>query len=840
MSLRIHSPSGGLPSGGLPKRVVVYQKEWRFAKINGCLTIFFGPAVDHRPNSDALRKCILEGPYTLTTVVVPVVPTTENSLAVLEQTIVEIILNMSPTNKAHFESEKEAIHLILTGIRDEIYLTVDASQLKRQYDRRVNKRPMQMQESKVVSSKALDASLVVTECRGTKSDEHITSSSLGTYITQVVDADIRPVNDQVPSAEVHLTAHKFLANEQQHIDQFEPSYDTYLLEKVDSNTTPDSTNMSHRGGEIDQDAEQDQVKSPLLKAEFLKMNDMVEKEVYNELSNRFLQLEKHCISLEISMQQKEESFQSNKPCKNQESPEFHEFFEINDLKAQLQAKTTLICNLKNQIKSVKEASNEAKLKKEINVLETINIELESRIVKKNCMVLNDMDHNHYLEEARKKTQERNRNSKPSVMHTTSLQNTTNGSKPNPRSNNQISRSLPVSKSSCGMSNGVSLTRNNNKPVEPKSRTQKPSRQIAIGQRFSLNKSSVVPEKPNIPRSCLRWIPTGRIFKLAGLRPNGDALRKFIIEGPYTPTTVVVPAVPVIENSLAVLEQTTVETILNMSPANKAHFESEKEAIHLILTRIGDEIYSTVDACKTAQEIWEAIERLQQGESLNIQDVKTNLFWEFGQFTSHNGETIKSYYTRFYKMMNEMIRNNLTVATMQVNVQFLQQLQPEWSRFVTIVKQQHKLDEVSYHKLFDILKQYQKEVNELRYERMAKNANPLALVATAQTLQDSYYQTSKSHKSYTPTSKASLPSRSHATTRHKGKEIAKPITPPSESASEEDSDPEQAQKNKDMQKNLALIAKYFKKLYKPTNNNLRTSSNTRNKNVDTTPRYKNDN
>ncbi|GJY18211.1 hypothetical protein Tco_0389702 [Tanacetum coccineum] len=108
---------------------------------------------------------------------------------------------------------------------------------------------------------------------------------------------------------------------------------------------------------------------------------------------------------------------------------------------------------------------------------------------------------------------------------------------------------------------------------------------------------------------------------------------------------------------------------------------------------------------------------------------------------------------------------------QSNVQFLQQLQPEWSRFVTIVKQQHKLDEVSYHKLFDILKQYQKEVNKLRAERMAKNANPLALVATAQTLQDSYYQTSKSHKSYAPTSKASLPSRSHATTRYKGKEIA---------------------------------------------------------------------
>ncbi|GKC53931.1 retrotransposon protein, putative, ty1-copia subclass [Tanacetum coccineum] len=74
----------------------------------------------------------------------------------------------------------------------------------------------------------------------------------------------------------------------------------------------------------------------------------------------------------------------------------------------------------------------------------------------------------------------------------------------------------------------------------------------------------------------------------------------------------------------------------------------------------------------------------------------------------------------------------------------------------------------------------------------------------------------------------------------GKEIAKPITPPSKSTSEEDSDPEQAQKDKEMQKNLELIAKYFKKIYIPTNNNLRTSSNTRNKNVDTTLRYKNDN
>ncbi|GJZ50775.1 hypothetical protein Tco_0605290 [Tanacetum coccineum] len=273
---------------------------------------------------------------------------------------------------------------------------------KRQYDRRMNERQMQSRESKVVSSKALDASLVVTECGGTKSDEHITSSSSGTYITHAVDADIRPVNDQVPFAEVQLTAqHNVLANEQQHTEQSEPIYDTYLLEKVDSNTTPDSTNMCHRGGEIDQDAEQYKVKSPLLKAELVRSKEMIEKETYNELSRRFLLLEKHCISLEISIQQKEESFQSNKPCKNQDAPEFCEFFEINDLKAQLQAKTTLICNLKNQIKSVKEASNEAKVKNDIDVIETINIELEHSVAK--LLEANEQLHkeNEHLKQTRK-------------------------------------------------------------------------------------------------------------------------------------------------------------------------------------------------------------------------------------------------------------------------------------------------------------------------------------------------------------------------------------------------------------------------------------------------------
>ncbi|GJT12021.1 hypothetical protein Tco_0859063 [Tanacetum coccineum] len=185
---------------------------------------------------------------------------------------------------------------------------------------------------------------------------------------------------------------------------------------------------------------------------------------------------------------------------------------------------------------------------------------------------NDMVHNHYLDEARKKTQERDRNSKTSVMPSARFQSTADGSKPKPRSNNQTPRSLPVSKSSCVTITAVPKadhskssssfldskqfvcstchkcvfnanhdacitkllkevnsrakiqshkTRNSNKPVDQKSHTQKPGRQIFTRHRFSPNKTSAVYEKTS-PRSDLRWKPTGRIFKSVGLRwiPTG--------------------------------------------------------------------------------------------------------------------------------------------------------------------------------------------------------------------------------------------------------------------------------------------------------------------------------
>ncbi|GKB34742.1 hypothetical protein Tco_0879684 [Tanacetum coccineum] len=502
------------------------------------------------------------------------------------------------------------------------------------------------QESKINMGKALDAGLVVKESSGTESRKQDTSSKPGND-AYTDNADIKPVYDEEPMPKVQLIAEcNIFATGQQHIEQ------------------PKIINE----GRVDQYPEQCQVQSPMLDSsldntttEFLNQSleskNICLKKTVAQFQKVFSRIEAHFIALELKYQnQALKSGQHGQFLKEKsnEAKIKHDIdetetinFELeriqakdhNDslivqmnnkstenanLKAQLQEKVFAIAALKNELRKLKGNSVDTKFAKPYflgkPVLkplrnQTVNdlskpvtqhyfpkgrksafakphhviASSASRNSSKNMprFSLNDMVHHHYLEEAKKKTKEKDRNSKSSVMLSTSLQNTTNGSKPKPRSNNQINRSLLVCKSSCVMSNVVPLvdhsrksstfldfkhfvcstchkcvfnanhdpyitkilkevnsrakvkshkTRNNNKPVDQKSHIQKPNRQIFTGHRFSSNKSSAAYEKTS-PRSCLRWKPMGRIFKTVGLR------NKELISVQFKPRNIMSTKVP---------------------------------------------------------------------------------------------------------------------------------------------------------------------------------------------------------------------------------------------------------------------------------------------------------
>ncbi|GJR16207.1 retrovirus-related pol polyprotein from transposon TNT 1-94 [Tanacetum coccineum] len=119
------------------------------------------------------------------------------------------------------------------------------------------------------------------------------------------------------------------------------------------------------------------------------------KQAYNDLLKNYSQLEKHCISLEASMQLKQEVFQNDESCVNHNGVEIQEYFEINDLKARLQDKDTTICKLKDTIRSLSKNTKEENVNHDKCELEPINEELENSVAKllsENKRLCNEINH----------------------------------------------------------------------------------------------------------------------------------------------------------------------------------------------------------------------------------------------------------------------------------------------------------------------------------------------------------------------------------------------------------------------------------------------------------------
>nr|GEX40793.1 hypothetical protein [Tanacetum cinerariifolium] len=193
-------------------------------------------------------------------------------------------------------------------------------------------------------------------------------------------------------------------------------------------------------------------------------------------------------------------------------------------------------------------------------------------------------------------------------------------------------------------------------------------------------------------------------------------------------------IPISEGSPITRTKKFQETYKNVSQDIYNQLNAEAEAVQIILIGIDNDIYSTVDACPNSCEMWKAIKRLKQ----------------------------------------------------------------EWQRFVTLVKQNQKLKTVLYHKLYDILKQHQHEVNEIRAERIACVVNPLTLVAQQQRVY--HPQTHPTH--YTQNSSTRL---QQTATRNRGKAIVNSPQPIYDQEPSMVAEDDETSKDKEIDKLMALIS-----------------------------------
>nr|GEW05095.1 copia protein [Tanacetum cinerariifolium] len=192
-----------------------------------------------------------------------------------------------------------------------------------------------------------------------------------------------------------------------------------------------------------------------------------------------------------------------------------------------------------------------------------------------------------------------------------------------------------------------------------------------------------------------YVPwSSRLLRYAKSRPNGKLIHNSIINGPYVRRMIPEPGDP--DREVLVNETFHVQTDDELTKKELKQIEVDDQAIKTILLGLPEDIYAAVDSYETAQEIWLRVQQMMKGPDIGIQEKKAKLFNEWERFTSTDGN-----------------RLSLTII----------------SRHVTIVHQTNDLHTTDYTQLYDFLKYNQKEVDDLRAERLVKTQDPLALMAT---------------------------------------------------------------------------------------------------------------
>nr|GEY76343.1 hypothetical protein [Tanacetum cinerariifolium] len=193
-------------------------------------------------------------------------------------------------------------------------------------------------------------------------------------------------------------------------------------------------------------------------------------------------------------------------------------------------------------------------------------------------------------------------------------------------------------------------------------------------------------------------------------------------------------------------------------------DADDQVIQTILLGLPEDVYAVVDSCETAKEIWE-------------QNIAANL-------------------------------------------KFLNNLQPEWKRHVTIVRQTKNLHEADFTQIYDFLKMNQDEVNELRDKRLAKTHDPLVLMAHSQNSYN-FSATRNDQTSFSTHSQQSFPISNKYNPQPS---LNQNFMQPQMTSLEDINDP-----TKEINTTLILFAKAFQ-LIAPMNNNQRTSSNPCNRQI----------
>nr|GEY31908.1 hypothetical protein [Tanacetum cinerariifolium] len=114
-----------------------------------------------------------------------------------------------------------------------------------------------------------------------------------------------------------------------------------------------------------------------------------------------------------------------------------------------------------------------------------------------------------------------------------------------------------------------------------------------------------------------------------------------------------------------------------------------------------------------------------------QDRKAAILYEYETFKATEREKLLDTYLFYLQVINDLKKCGYKNDNCELNYKFLNNLQPEWKQYGTLMRQTKNLMDINIDALYNILKQNQGDVNDaLGYKKKAVvvTSDPLALVA----------------------------------------------------------------------------------------------------------------
>nr|GEW21960.1 spindle assembly checkpoint component MAD1-like [Tanacetum cinerariifolium] len=133
---------------------------------------------------------------------------------------------------------------------------------------------------------------------------------------------------------------------------------------------------------------------------------------------------------------------------------------------------------------------------------------------------------------------------------------------------------------------------------------------------------------------------------------------------------------------------------------KDWYNADIRATNILLQGLTKDNYTLINHYTDAKDIWDDVKMLLEGSELTKEDRESQLYDDFEHFRQHKGETIHDYYVWFAKLINDMRNIKMTMSRMQLNSKFVNNMLPEWGRFVTAVKLNRGLRDSNYDQLVD--------------------------------------------------------------------------------------------------------------------------------------------